>query len=52
MFGSGEEGIKMEDPNEIILFDNKDLIDKFLFKKNEKIDFLQKEGNRSFENEN
>ena len=53
MFGSGEEGIRMEDPNEIILFDNKDLIDNFLFKKkNENIDFLYKEGNKSIENEN
>ena len=53
MFGSGEEGIRMEDPNEIILFDNKVLIDNFLFKKkNENIDFLYKEGNKSFENEN
>ena len=28
---------RMEDPNEIILFDNKDLIDNFLIKKKMKI---------------
>ncbi len=48
MFGSGEDGIRIEDPNEIILFDNKDLIDNFLFKKKMKtlIFYTKKEINQ------
>ena len=30
MFGSGEDGIRIEDPNEIIIFDDKEWLNKFL----------------------
>ena len=30
MFGSGEDGIRIEDPNEIIIFDDKNWLNKFL----------------------
>ena len=62
MFGSGDDGIRIEDPNEIIIFDNKEWIDKFLKneskennfenlndKKNDNIDFLYKTANQLLE---
>ena len=42
MFGSGEEGIKMEAPNKIILFDNKDSSSNFYLKKMKKLIFYRK----------
>ena len=63
MFGSGDEGIRIEDPNEIIIFDDKEWIDKFLNnetkenylenlnnKENDNIDFLYKKANQLLEN--
>ena len=61
IFGSGEDGIRIEDPNEIIIFDDKEWINKFLetqnqeesfklFHDDEEKDFndLYKEANKSF----
>ena len=42
MFGNGEEGIKMEDSNKIILFDNKDSSSNFYLKKMKKLIFYRK----------
>ena len=42
MFGIGEEGIKMEAPNKIILFDNKDSSSNFYLKKMKKLIFYRK----------
>ncbi len=63
MFGSGDDGIRIEDPNEIIIFDNKEWIEKFLKnesqeknlknlndKENDNIDFLYKKANQLLEN--
>ena len=56
MFGSGEDGIRIEDPNEIIIFDDKKWIDKFLNSSNQNefnlineekdVDNLMKEANK------
>ena len=61
MFGSGEDGIRIEDPNEIIIFDDKNWLNKFLetdnpedsfklFHDDEEKDynFLYKEANKAF----
>ena len=65
MFGSGEDGIRIEDPNEIIIFDDKEWMDKFLnaeseeesfrlFHEDNKKDYedLYKEAYKSFSIEN
>ena len=39
MFGSGEDGIRIEDPNEIIIFDDKEWLNKFLKEKNQEESF-------------
>ena len=39
MFGSGEDGIRIEDPNEIIIFDDKDWVNKFLKAENKEESF-------------
>ena len=61
MFGSGEDGIRIEDPNEIIIFDDKEWLNKFLQAENKEESFklfhddddknfddLYKEANKSF----
>ena len=61
MFGSGEDGIRIEDPNEIIIFDDKEWLNKFLKAENQEESFklfhddddknfddLYKEANKSF----
>ena len=65
MFGSGEDGIRIEDPNEIIIFDDKEWMDKFINVENKEESFrllndendknydsLYKEANKSFAIEN
>ena len=65
MFGSGEDGIRIEDPNEIIIFDDKEWMDKFINAENKdesfrllndendkNYDSLYKEANKSFAIEN
>ena len=39
MFGSGEDGIRIEDPNEIIIFDDKEWVNKFLKAENKEESF-------------
>ena len=39
MFGSGEDGIRIEDPNEIIIFDDKEWVNKFLNAENKEESF-------------
>ena len=39
MFGSGEDGIRIEDPNEIIIFDDKEWMDKFISAENKEESF-------------
>ena len=39
MFGSGEDGIRIEDPNEIIIFDDKDWMTKFITAENKEESF-------------
>ena len=39
MFGSGEDGIRVEDPNEIIIFDDKEWMNKFIRAENEEESF-------------
>ena len=39
IFGSGEDGIRIEDPNEIIIFDDKEWINKFLETQNQEESF-------------
>ena len=65
MFGSGEDGIRIEDPNEIIIFDDKEWLNKFLQAENKEESFklfhddddknfddLYKEASKSFSIEN
>ena len=65
MFGSGEDGIRIEDPNEIIIFDDKEWMDKFINAENKEESFrllhdddeknyesLYKEAYKSFSIEN
>ena len=65
MFGSGEDGIRVEDPNEIIIFDDKEWMNKFIRAENEEESFklflednkkdfddLYKEAYKSFSIEN
>ena len=64
MFGSGEDGIRIEDPNEIVIFDDKDWLIKFIEVENKdesfkllgddsnNYDILYKEANKSFSIEN
>ena len=39
MFGSGDDGIRIEDPNEIIIFDDKEWLNKFLKAENKEESF-------------
>ena len=65
MFGSGEDGIRIEDPNEIIIFDDKEWLKKFISTENKEeifslfhedneknYDSLYKEANKAFSIEN
>ena len=65
MFGSGEDGIRVEDPNEIIIFDDKEWMNKFIRAESEEESFkllhddnkkdyndLYKEAYKSFSIEN
>ena len=61
MFGSGEDGIRIEDPNEIIIFDDKEWLNKFLNAENieesfklfhDDEDYLYKEAYKAFSIEN
>ena len=61
MFGSGEDGIRVEDPNEIIIFDDKEWMNKFFESENnfkllndddKNYDYLYKIANKSFYIEN
>ena len=65
IFGSGEDGIRIEDPNEIIIFDDKEWLNKFLTAENKEESFklfhdeedknyddLYKEAYKSFSIEN
>ena len=65
MFGSGEDGIRIEDPNEIIIFDDKEWMEKFITAENQEESFrllhdeddknydsLYKEAHKSFSIEN
>ena len=50
MFGSGEDGIRIEDPNEIIIFDDKEWVDKFLEAENKDESFkLLNDSQKDFE---
>ena len=51
MFGSGEDGIRIEDPNEIIIFDDKEWMDKFINVENKEESFrlLNDENDKNYD---
>ena len=51
MFGSGEDGIRIEDPNEIIIFDDKEWMNKFFESenKNESFKLLHDEDDKNYD---
>ena len=51
MFGSGEDGIRIEDPNEIIIFDDKEWMTKFITAENKEESFrlLHDDDNKNYD---
>ena len=51
MFGSGEDGIRIEDPNEIIIFDDKEWLKRFIEmeNKNDSFNLLQDDSDKNYD---